>query len=707
MPVKTGILIGGGRMNRVRGELTVLAGLSIMLVIALVCATIRSAADSTSDLTASAAANLAVESVFSCYSNPCMERFDIFALNDSDLIPGAIEKIASQNTKGLNGFSKINVETAQILEKKYMTDNGAEGFYTQAVQYMQYGIYDDLIEKFTDLNKTLNCENKTKELIEEISNLDEETVKISKLMLEFISVVEGIKTDDKGFVIHNNSPVTANEPFVKILCTDGISMQSANVNDSKIFDAMKEIYVDVMDLLYEIKDNASELRDADEDTPGYEISAWRKCMNDEAFDLWDYTQMGRIQCEYAIKLCDEYIKERDLFIKKAVLVEREIDNAKNAIKPEIYEALSRDAKIIKQFNMDKAICDMQVMQIKLKDILPIYESIENYAIDIKDLAREDDYGGVIKNSDYAVEVARTLNYDNLQFDYSKVSFAANEVSCDFIGQLKKYIQKGFMELVMEDTKNISKAKINYDDLADKEYSECLSHKDSFLKDIKNVILYGEYVISKFNSYMDEEDKDIPIQYQVEYVISGEKADEDNLYKTALKLSGIREVSNLTYLLTSSTKKKECEQISAALFGFTGIPALIVAGKYILMAGWAYAESIIDLKALFAKKKVSWIKDDRSWNLELKNLIKMNLSLKDRYESSGFDYEDYLRILLLLTRQEIKSYKAMALIEMWMLQKGYKDFRMKSQIYSMDSNVTFVIDTLGKERYYNKLVQYNY
>src|SRR5699024_11375654 len=63
----------------------------------------------------------------------------------------------------------------------------------------------------------------------------------------------------------------------------------------------------------------------------------------------------------------------------------------------------------------------------------------------------------------------------------------------------------------------------------------------------------------------------------------------------------------------------------------------------LLAAWAYGESIMDLRALAAGKKVPAIKTKETWKLSLSNLLKLGTSEDagtDSGEDDGTDYEDY-------------------------------------------------------------------
>ena len=63
--------------GQLKGQITVFASLVIVLVLSVVCASIRSVSMSVAKTNANIACNLSVESVFAEYSKPLLDEFDI------------------------------------------------------------------------------------------------------------------------------------------------------------------------------------------------------------------------------------------------------------------------------------------------------------------------------------------------------------------------------------------------------------------------------------------------------------------------------------------------------------------------------------------------------------------------------------------------------------------------------------------------------
>ena len=228
------------------------------------------------------------------------------------------------------------------------------------------------------------------------------------------------------------------------------------------------------------------------------------------------------------------------------------------------------------------------------------------------------------------------------------------------------------------------------------------------------MLYNEYLFSKFNSYTDSFDSngalietDDLLNYKLEYILGGNNSDKENLESTILQLSLIREGANLEYLFTDSEKKYESYALALSLLGFTGNYAVIKAGQYLIMSAWAYGEAIIDMRKLFSGERVEFAKNKGNWKLSLQNLLVMDFTSEksNADKDKGFNYEEYLRVLLYMEKPNNKYYRTMDVIEMKMIEMGNKDFRLKNYIFSLNATAVFSIN--GKSNFYNQEMQYEY
>lgn len=697
---------------RMKAQITVLAAIVTMLVMSLICASIRSAVDTAAKVKAGMASNLAIESVFANYSRPLADRFNILLLPSSELLETAIFRKAEQNCEGGSGFGKCEVQSVEITNTEAPVDDGGAPFAASVVKYMQYGIFSEFSQMLLGHEKQLEKEKKAGELINEITECEEDMVKVDELILKLIALVDGIDNDGGFLKCRDGQPQAVTGAFVKQISPDVVYSRSVAVKDARVFYAMKEHYTDVKKLLEDMADDAAALEDIDEDADYSEIARLNAQLSSGISQFEELTKGSLDSCEQAVEVCWEYITSKNSIKEKAGKTEKNIEKAKDIIGGEIADGLLEDVGEIKKFSTENAICDAELMHSSLRHVQPYFMSLKKYAETIREYYNRDDYSGIYKEAGYAWNTANSIIYDSLEFDYSNIEFKNADSDKNKFTKMRNILSKGIMGIVVDDVSRISDKKISIYDLADTMHNDGVSSYDSMIKQLKNNILYNEYVLTHFTSYMDIEDSQTGsyLDYQVEYILNGCDSDYDNLYKTVMSLSGIRECTNLLYLFTDTAKKEECYALSFALFGFTGMPALVTIGKYAIMALWSYAESLVEIRELLDGGKAELIKSSQNWNLSLENLMAMKLAesvKKDKKDDKGINYEEFLRILLLTEKGSHKYFRTMAQIELWMIKSGFADFRMKNQFTGVWADITFKTGAYSKGKFYKNAVGYSY
>ena len=212
------------------------------------------------------------------------------------------------------------------------------------------------------------------------------------------------------------------------------------------------------------------------------------------------------------------------------------------------------------------------------------------------------------------------------------------------------------------------------------------------------ILFQEYLLEYFSAYpageaktgtekvvqMEAEragptrsdEKSGRLDYEVEYLIAGKASDKQNLQQVLERILLLREAANFVYLQTDSQKKGEALTLATLLVGATGSGLFIKGVQQGILAVWAFAESVSDVKSLLAGEKIPVIKSAGEWSTDVGGLSGKSQFQKAETCKNGLGYEDYLRVILFLTKRAKLCYRAMDLIE-WELQsvEGYSDLRM--------------------------------
>lgn len=174
------------------------------------------------------------------------------------------------------------------------------------------------------------------------------------------------------------------------------------------------------------------------------------------------------------------------------------------------------------------------------------------------------------------------------------------------------------------------------------------------------VLFQEYLLRYLGRYGSGKDGGA-LDYQIEYLIAGKNCDTDNLHSVSNRLSALREASNVIYLLTDAEKSAEIHEAAILACGLIALPELIPVLEAAILFGWAYAESVYDVKTLLAGGRVPLMKDKSSWHYSLENALWGNLD-EETGDGRGLSYQDYLRILMMLTDPDTLTIRAMNLVE---------------------------------------------
>lgn len=193
-----------------------------------------------------------------------------------------------------------------------------------------------------------------------------------------------------------------------------------------------------------------------------------------------------------------------------------------------------------------------------------------------------------------------------------------------------------------------------------------------------------YILDNFQYYghalNSEEDEDYhAMECEIEYILAGKASDYENLSKIAEELMVIRFVPNASYAFTNETMKKEALLAATLLLAPLHLEEAAKPVSYILLACWAYGESLVDVRGLLQGKCIPFTKDSSNWQLSLngiKNLAQQEIS--DCDEEEGMTYQDYLIILCLMSNQQMQDYRMLDIME-WNLQKDIPGFKIENCI----------------------------
>lgn len=176
------------------------------------------------------------------------------------------------------------------------------------------------------------------------------------------------------------------------------------------------------------------------------------------------------------------------------------------------------------------------------------------------------------------------------------------------------------------------------------------------------VLMNKYLSETFRSYRNPH-ADGLLQYEVEYILCGKDNDAENIKTTLNKLVAARETANFAYLLSDVDKVNKATELATVLAGATANPLIIATVEAGILGAWAYAESILDARALLEGRKIALLKNAEQWSTDLDAIGNIGSEFLMAKEcSNGLSYVQYLELLLAAQSTEKNAFQGMDLIE---------------------------------------------
>lgn len=724
----------------VKAQITIYAAITFMLVMSLVCTCINSVINSSAVLRVEEAARLAADSAFAAYHNKVLEEFDVMILNQ-EIGDKLLYYYSKENVAGANHNENVQFVNAGYVNKTKMTDRAGEGIEKQAAAYMRYNILPQLLEKILGIEKQTKKNQKVTEITEKIIDCQEDMMCLDSTILEVISLVEGIRTNSGGLVIQNKKAVPTGEYFAKAVIMAPLTMEEAAIETKNVYDAMSAMgtkYTDVNEVLDGMREYA-ETYDAYVNSSEDEIK-WNSVEICEQSYANNYNKLKELlsavrdKSKQALEKLESYDSGIKDYRKKLSDCIDYVNKSKELLGEDLSKSFSDDIEQMKQNNqtLGEKICNTSFMQVGLRHNMGILERTISGLENISGVLNKENAASIMAEIDEYRKAFKGIGNNLMKFNYSRIDFNSSGSGTKVIETLKNTMEDGICGLVLED-KKVSDGKILYTDLASSSSSENASGSEN---SGDNTFLFNEYIMDRFQNCADwvadgeenvqETQKWCGLEYLAEYILCGNSSDKSNLNEIILKMSVIREGANLTHLIMDREKRNQAYSLANSLVGYTGNGAVVKIAQYLIMAVWAYGESICDLRTLLDGDAVPIVKTKESWQLSLDKLLVMDFSGKDRKggedignsketgggrQSNGglpegqASYEDYLRMLLLVQNPVEKRYRVMDVIELRMMAIGEPQFRMKDYIWTATIEVTVRMQKLGK--YYVREVTYGY
>ena len=254
-------------------------------------------------------------------------------------------------------------------------------------------------------------------------------------------------------------------------------------------------------------------------------------------------------------------------------------------------------------------------------------------------------------------------------------------------EVKSWKEKGILNLLIKDTGTLSDSKPDFSTgVLERELEKGVDCVEEISWQERLLLL--QYLMTYMANYQSEK-SNRALSYEIEYLLAGKESDIENLKVVAYELLAIREVINFMFLVSDSEKVMQAETAAMVVVGASLNPAIVNVVKMGILTAWALAESVLDVRALLSGKRIPLLKSEDTWTTDLNQIREITNGDYVAKESKwGLSYEDYLMVLLLMTKEEDVAMRAVNEQEAT-VRKVYGDTSFRMDTLLTEANVEAV------------------
>ena len=316
----------------------------------------------------------------------------------------------------------------------------------------------------------------------------------------------------------------------------------------------------------------------------------------------------------------------------------------------------------------------------IKELYNQYESI-------KEILGKSDFN--LEYIENALEEIKKAESIDTQASYGSVA-TNKEVQIDvlqILETIQEWQEKGILKLVIKDTQQVSDSEIDLEDSLLQRERLVGTSAVYIENDWKDGLLFYQYLLT-YLSHFGETVQERGLAYELEYLLGGKSKDVDNLKIVVTKILAIRSAVNFLFLITNPVKLARADSMATVFVGATLNPLVIEIVKTGMIAAWAFAESVADIRALLAGKKIPMLKSDDSWTVELENIGALFDGFLMAEECEwGLDYKSYLGILLFFENEQDSAMRTLNLQEVT-IRKTNPEFRIDEMLVESKVQITY-------------------
>lgn len=595
--------------------MTVFFCLITVLIGALIGTCLESARTAGLRFMAQTASGSALQSVFAEYHEELWDRYHVFFRHEPDGLESDVEEYLSYYADpglGLAGLSEytdiwdLTLVDVEVTESKTMISEGGRLFLEQAVEYEQYQVAVSVLELFLEQVGLLDEVEKLRSFANKVSSCFEQIQMISILFQDVRDVILDV--------------VTGVEVLQEIIGTEISSPEELYwriQNVRELFERLGQSVSNYLESTERIGELADELRqEYGEDTEAV--------YGEQISQLDALTEVGEIGGAI-FRLGGRLSEIGEELLTLESRIKQKLDSEDSAGTDEYLSEVYAQLRELAESSL-----------LLMQEVEDVFDENENS-------------GGETGASDSGGEDREEEEKDA-------------EEGESLLDTVKQWKNMAVLSLVL----GVDAGQTRLDRISDTTILPSEMETEE-LEDVTVIekALFTFYVGDTFTSWRSEAQGEFA--YQQEYILFGKTDSRSNLTAMAESLLAVREGLNLAYLLANTEKRELAKSVAYALVGATGLYPLVMITQFVLLAAWAFAEAVSDVKDLFRGESVEIWKTEASWNTSLNGLLSTAYNEPVTADVIGeegltLSYEDYLRIFLFLNSTQKLCFGCLDMIQ---------------------------------------------
>ena len=682
--------------TRQPAQITVFVSMSLVMILTLLCTSLESARVSVLRYYIRTAAESSVFSLFSEYHRELLDRYHLFFLEDDGSLEQSVREYLSyyeDPSKGLltggTHFYPFETDELWMEDSVYALEQSAFPVEEEIMEYMKYGMVENLLDQVKD------------------------KLRMGQQCQEMMGAVDQI-TASAGDVLDLENQ------YVRLKGT-AADLQSSADDAADAYQELKPLIREKNDLEKRVEALEKEIDGGDEEAAASLKSDLRKARKELAEvrgrldKVADQAREKETTMEKLIKTsgsCLEQIQTATEQLNARLEPPlSELERLKPRLSDEFLRAANQQTEAVEAYTKDNGT--RKALAVKVGNSVEELRNFLEQQPGIEEIIQMETGDAETKLDERGESVGRHTELTGVE----GLQEAEEPMRGDLLEQVKRLKEKGILALVFGGSESLSSRQVDTGGLPSEQLggqSGQPERSGSVRKDAvdsgqergglwdtisgipgdlyENMCL-SEYALKTMPSYVDQgtdsDSKAGDSFYDLEYVLGNSGTDQENLAQVMEKLLLIREGMNFIYLLGDQKKSGEAQTLAMALTGVLGLTPLAGLVKLMILAAWAFAESMTDVRTLADGGKVPFFKQSVDWKTSLEQASVMTAGGQPGSGSEevsfgesgkkGMRYQDYLRLLLCMTPKEKKLYRCMDMIQ-WNIQREEPGFYLRNCLY---------------------------